>query len=124
MNERDTDLWIAYASILASFLDQKFGAALISIRVVYDALGTLAVAAGPPRLLVVALDRLGQSEVDDKSHVGLVDAHAERHGGHDDLDAVVVAPLGLDVSAILAAQVSMVVGSLESYSIALSSCVT
>ena len=44
-----------------------------------------AVAAGAPGLLVVALDALGQVEVGDEPHVGLVDAHAEgdRRDHHD-----------------------------------------
>ncbi len=51
-------------------------------------LGRQAVAPRPPRLLVVALDRLGQVVVDDEAHVALVDAHAERDRGHDDEDVV------------------------------------
>ncbi len=42
------------------------------------------VAAGPAGLLVVALDRLGQIQMRDEPHVGLVDAHAEGdRGDHD-----------------------------------------
>lgn len=46
--------------------------------------GGLAVTAGAAGLLVVALDGLGQVEVGDEAHVGLVDAHAEGDGGDDD----------------------------------------
>ncbi len=46
-----------------------------------------AVTSGTAGLLVIALDGLGQVEVGDEAHVGLVDAHAERDGGHHD-DAV------------------------------------
>src|SRR5690242_10204584 len=56
-----------------------------------------AVAAGAARLLVVALDVLGQVVVQDEPDVGLVDAHAKRDGGDDDLDPVLdeeVLPLG------------------------------
>ena len=41
-----------------------------------------AVAAGAAGLLVVALHRLRQVQVRDEPDVGLVDAHAERDGGH------------------------------------------
>jgi len=45
----------------------------------------VAVAAGATGLLVVALDGLGQIDVSDEAHVGLVDAHAEGdRGDHDD----------------------------------------
>ncbi len=48
----------------------------------------LAVAAGPTGLLVVALEALREVDVRDEAHVGLVDAHPEGDGGHDD-DALV-----------------------------------
>src|SRR5688500_6914811 len=41
------------------------------------------VASGPARLLVVGLDRGGNDFVHDRSHIGLVNAHAERVGGDD-----------------------------------------
>ncbi len=44
--------------------------------------GGHAVAAGAARLLVVALDALGQIEVAHEAHVRLVDTHAESDGGH------------------------------------------
>ena len=46
-----------------------------------------AVASRPTRFLVVTLDVLGQIMVDDESHVGLVDAHAEGNGGDDDRES-------------------------------------
>ena len=50
-------------------------------------IGGQAVAAGAAGFLVIALDALGQIEVRDEAHVGLVDAHAEGDGGdhHDAL---------------------------------------
>jgi hypothetical protein len=46
--------------------------------------GGQAVPTGPAGLLVIALDGLRQVEVGDETHVGLVDAHAERdRGDHD-----------------------------------------
>ena len=44
----------------------------------------LAVAAGSSELLVVRVQRGRRVGVQDPAHVGLVDAHAERDGGHDD----------------------------------------
>ena len=44
-----------------------------------------AVASGTAGLLVVAFDALGDVVVDDETHIGLVDAHAEGDGGHDDV---------------------------------------
>ena len=51
--------------------------------------GGLSVAPGAAGLLIVSLDALGQVEMRDKPHVGLVDPHAERDRGHDH-DAVLV----------------------------------
>ena len=42
-----------------------------------------AVSSGATRLLVVRFDGFGHVVVDDEPHVGFVDAHAERVGGHD-----------------------------------------
>jgi len=44
-----------------------------------------AIAAGAADLLVVGLDRGGQSDVEDGADVGLVDAHAEGDSGDDDV---------------------------------------
>jgi hypothetical protein len=47
---------------------------------------------GPPHpscLLVVPLQTLGQGVVDDKAHIGLVDAHAKGNGGNNDLEGSV-----------------------------------
>lgn len=52
------------------------------------AVGGFAVAAGPARLLVVALDRLGQRKVDDEAYIRLVDAHAEGDRGAHNLRAI------------------------------------
>ena len=52
-------------------------------------LGGLAVAARAPDLLVVGVERLGDLGVEDPAHVGLVDAHPERGGGHDDVELAV-----------------------------------
>ena len=49
--------------------------------------GVVAVAPGPPHLLVVRLERARRTHVDHGAHVGAVDAHAERVGGGDDLGA-------------------------------------
>ena len=46
----------------------------------------LPVAPGAADLLVVGLDRSRRREVDDRAHVGAVDAHAEGVGGDHDLE--------------------------------------
>ena len=51
--------------------------------------GVVPVAAGAADLLVVRLDRARRREVDDRAHVGAVDAHAEGVGGDDDLERAV-----------------------------------
>ena len=48
----------------------------------------LAVAAGAPGFLVVALERFWQVVVHDPSHIGLVDAHAKGDGGDDHLRVI------------------------------------
>lgn len=58
----------------------------VGVRKEEIAVGGLPVAPGSSRFLVVALQALGQVLVDDKAHVGLVDAHTESDRGHDDLD--------------------------------------
>ena len=65
------------------------------------------VAPRAPGLLVVGLDRPRHGGVGDRAHVGLVDAHAERVGGHHHLDlAGHEAPLG--VGALLAPEARVV----------------
>ena len=54
----------------------------VAVRVEQHRARLLAVAPGAPDLLVVALDARRQAGVDDRAHVGLVDAHAEGDGGH------------------------------------------
>ena len=51
-----------------------------------DAVAFAAVATRTTGLLVVAFEALGDVVVDDEAHIGLVDAHAEGDGGHDDVD--------------------------------------
>ena len=55
----------------------------VAERVQQHALGGLAVAARAARLLVVRLQRARHGVVHHQPHVRLVDAHAERVGGHD-----------------------------------------
>jgi hypothetical protein len=50
-----------------------------------DALGLQAVAAGATRFLLVVLERLGRTGVEDEPHVGAIDAHPECDGGNDKL---------------------------------------
>ena len=53
-----------------------------------DAEAFASVASGTACLLVVAFEALGYVVVYDVAYVGLVDAHAEGDGGHDDVDAL------------------------------------
>ena len=46
--------------------------------------GGCAIATCPPDLLVIGLDRLGQIRMRHPADIGLVHAHAERHGRHND----------------------------------------
>src|SRR5207237_4205220 len=50
--------------------------------------GRLPVAPRPSHLLVVGVDRVGESGVEDEADVGLVDPHPEGGGGDDRLDFV------------------------------------
>ena len=65
--------------------DESLEADHVAVGVEQDAVGHLPVPARAPRLLVVALHRLGQTGVDHVAHVRLVDAHAKGYGGTDDL---------------------------------------
>ena len=46
--------------------------------------GRLAVTPGTARLLIIGFETLGQVQMHDEAHIGLVDAHAEGDGGHHD----------------------------------------
>ncbi|CRP95037.1 hypothetical protein PAERUG_E5_London_17_VIM_2_12_12_01577 [Pseudomonas aeruginosa] len=50
----------------------------------HPGVGRQAIAAGAAGFLVIGLEALGQVEVGDETHVGLVDAHAEGNGRHHD----------------------------------------
>ncbi len=47
------------------------------------------VAPGATRLLLIVLQRLWRAGMEDESHVGSIDAHAERHRRDDDVDVLV-----------------------------------
>ena len=55
-------------------------------RIESDANALAVVAAGAARLLIVAFEALGYVVVDDKPHVGLVNAHAKGDGSHNDVE--------------------------------------
>ena len=80
----------------------------IGVLVVKDALCGLLVAPSSTTLLRVALKTLGRLEVDDKTHIMLVDAHTERYGGYNDL-YLVPHPLLLDFLTSFIGQLSMIV---------------
>ena len=71
------------------FLGKRVADALLQLRQVrvvveQHGVGFLSVAPGASCLLEVGFDAAGAVDVDDQSHVGLVDAHAEGVGSHDD----------------------------------------
>jgi hypothetical protein len=76
---------LAFLAGLGRFVDHLAQQHHVAEAVGHPGLGRQAVAAGAAGFLVVALDRLGQVEVGDEAHVGLVDAHAEgdRRDHHD-----------------------------------------
>ena len=57
----------------------------VAHRIAHPRGGGVVIASSAARLLVVGFDRARHVEMGDEPHVGLVDAHAERHGrGHHD----------------------------------------
>ena len=56
----------------------------VSPGIQQSAFGRVAVAPRSSRFLIIGFDAAGHVEVDDEPDVGLVDAHAEGVGGHDD----------------------------------------
>ena len=67
-------------------LDEVDDQALVALCIEERAACREPVPAGAARLLVVLLGRLGKRPVDDRADVGLVDAHAERGRGADDVE--------------------------------------
>jgi hypothetical protein len=65
----------------------------VSLPVEEQAAGQPSVAPGPASLLVIRLGCRGQGPVHHQSDIGLVDAHAEGAGRHDDPDVVSQEPL-------------------------------
>ena len=82
----------------------------VGIGVHQDGAAGLAVAAGAAYLLVIAFEAGGQRGVDDRAHVGLVDAHSEGDGGDDDFEAS-FEKLALDALAGLRVESSMIGGA-------------
>ena len=74
-------------------LDEELVLDPVGLRVEEDAVAGQAIAAGPARFLVVALDGLGQVVVDDEADVGFVDSHAKGDGRDDHGDLVPDKPL-------------------------------
>ena len=64
------------------------GSSNVARTEIENAARALAVAAGAPGFLVVALERFRQVVVHDPAHIGLVDAHAKGDGGDDHLRVV------------------------------------
>ena len=69
--------------------------------------GGFAITSGTASFLVIGFQAFGQVQVGDKSNVGLVDAHTEGNGGHDN-HAVFAQKALLVPGACLAVQPSVV----------------
>ena len=82
---------------------------LVPLAVKEDAVGLTAIPAGAAWLLIVVFEGLGKASVDHESDVLLVDAHAEGHGGDDDID-VILHPLLLDMGSLVFFDFCMVKG--------------
>ena len=100
-------LGVAPLGLVFDPVDEEVLLPLVAVGVEQDALAGQAVASGAARLLIVAFERLGQVVVHDQPHVGLVDAHAEGDGRHDD-ERVVADELFLRLAAQRGVQPGMV----------------
>ena len=65
--------------------DDVLGSPDVARAEIENAARALAIAAGAPGFLVVALERFRQVVVHDPAHIGFVDAHAKGDGGDDHL---------------------------------------
>ncbi len=74
---------------VAAALDQRARDGRVAEAEEQQGVGGQAVPACPPRLLVVALEVLGQVVVHHEAHIGLVDSQAEGDRGDDHVDLVV-----------------------------------
>ena len=92
--------------------EQELVRALVGVAEKEHRVGERTVAAGAADLLVVALDRRGERGVDDGAHVRLVDAHAERGRGDDDVE-LAAQEAGLDVGADGGGETCVISGSVE-----------
>ena len=81
-------LSVAVAQLVVRF-EQALPAQEVGRRRDQDALGRQAVAARASGLLLVVLQRSRRAGVDHEPDVRAVDAHAERHRGHDDVGSLV-----------------------------------
>ncbi len=70
--------------VLADLLDEEFLNPEIARRVIQNAIGGAAIASGAARFLVIGFHAARQVVMQHEADVGLVDAHAEGVGGHDD----------------------------------------
>ena len=77
-------LAVALAQLVVRF-EQALPTQEIGWRRDEHALGGQPVPSRAPRLLLVVLERPRRACMDHEAHVGPVDAHAERHRGHDDV---------------------------------------
>src|ERR1700739_473811 len=72
-------------------VEEEVVGALVGVGVHEESAAGCAIATGAADLLVVAFERAGEAGVDDRTDVGLVDAHAKGDGGDDNFK-----PAGLE----------------------------
>ena len=88
MLQNDGQVRSVRARIVGPHLQHALPRHEVARRVEKHAFRLQPVTAGAACLLLIMLHRLGHGRVQDKANVGPVDAHAERHGGDDDVAAL------------------------------------
>ena len=105
----DVLVGLAHILLVGVCLRNASGKGVVVLWIVeQDGVGGVAVASSSSSLLEIGLDGVGQVVVDDKSHVGLVDAHAECIGSYHH-SAAVLCPVDLPKVALRCGESCMVV---------------
>jgi hypothetical protein len=75
--------------VLSRLFNEKFGGKDVRLGIKKNTIPRLSVSACSACLLIIGLKTLGHIVVNDKAHIGLVNAHAEGIGGNHDPATVV-----------------------------------
>lgn len=78
----------AFLLVWGEFVDEEVDGVDIGVAVEEEAIGTQAVTAGAPDLLVIAFQVFGQVVMENEADIGFINAHTESDGGDDDGDVV------------------------------------